>query len=118
MSGRWAATGPAIQWPAICLGSAVSREVIRPDGSGTIRQCQREGTNMQGSNDRCGATAAVWPVLHRRGRLVACWSTRALARRHAMLGMALLVALLSSPASAVDVITNGGFETGNFTGWN
>jgi hypothetical protein len=32
--------------------------------------------------------------------------------------MVLLAGLLSSPAHAVEVITNGGFESGGFNGWN
>lgn len=73
---------------------------------------------MQGRSDRRQAVAGVSPVLHRRGRLAAYWADGALAHGRALLGMALLVGLLSAPASAVEVITNGSFETGNFNGWN
>jgi hypothetical protein len=73
---------------------------------------------MRGSRDRCEAAVGTRSLLPRRGRRAAGWATRSLTRVPVLAGVGLLAGLLCSPASAVEVITNGGFETGNFNGWN
>lgn len=44
-------------------------------------------------------------------------ATRALQTMGAMLAVVGLALAISGPARAVNILTNGGFETGDFTGW-